>query len=104
MQSGAERLSRRYGEIRCPVKLLAGGSDRIVNSQRQTERLARHISHADLRIIDGVGHMLPHIDPDAVLGAVKRLEVASQASAASIGTDVQASRSEERRTQNAEKT
>ena len=49
MHSGADRLSRRYGEIKCPVGLLAGRSDQIIDPHRQTKRLARHIPQADLR-------------------------------------------------------
>ena len=70
MMPSAARLSRRYGELRCPVALLAGRSDEIVNPQLHTVRLGHVIPQATMRVLDGVGHMLPHIEPAAVVGSL----------------------------------
>lgn len=74
MIEAARRLATRYNEIACPTAILAGTADRIVDSQAHSVPLAREIEHASLRMIDGVGHMLPHVDPRAVLAAISDVE------------------------------
>ncbi len=77
MQSSADRLSRQYGEISCPVAILGGADDRIVDTQLHSVRLARDIPNADLHVVDGIGHMLPHIAPEVVKNAINRVEATS---------------------------
>jgi pimeloyl-ACP methyl ester carboxylesterase len=63
------RLCRRYGELQVPVALLAGRDDQIIDPS-QSERLAEAIPQSTLRVMAGVGHMLPHIAPEAVTSAL----------------------------------
>ncbi len=50
----------------------------------QSERFAREVSSGDVEIIEGRGHMLPHIIPDVVLAALARVEAASATSPPSM--------------------
>lgn len=74
LAESARRLCGHYGEIACPAVIMAGTADRIVASEHHSVRLARDISHAHLELIEGVGHMLPHIETYAVLDAVARVQ------------------------------
>jgi pimeloyl-ACP methyl ester carboxylesterase len=65
-------MSRRYGELRMPVMILAGASDRIV-APRQGERLHDAIRHSELVVVPRAGHMLHHFAPRRVLAAVHRV-------------------------------
>ncbi len=65
-------MSHRYGEIRMPVELLHGTADRIVPWQVHSERLAAQIPGAHLELLEGVGHMLHHVDPQATVAAIDR--------------------------------
>ena len=71
-QTGA--LAQRYGELRVPVSILAGESDRIVDPHGQVERLQRELGDAQSTTIPGAGHMLHHADPDLVADAVTEVE------------------------------
>jgi pimeloyl-ACP methyl ester carboxylesterase len=73
MQSGTYRLGKRYHELTCPITFLAGGADQVVDPHRHTERLASSLPNASLTISEGVGHMLPHIQPAAVARAVRQM-------------------------------
>ncbi len=72
MPQAARTLSVRYDEIRCPVTIIAGAQDRIVDV-RQSERLARAIPHSTLDILEGHGHMLHHFDPARAATAVNAI-------------------------------
>lgn len=69
MVPSAQLLSRRYGELAMPVVIMAGHGDKIV-SNRQAERLHAAIPGSALRIVEGVGHMLHHIESRSVVTAV----------------------------------
>jgi pimeloyl-ACP methyl ester carboxylesterase len=69
MQTAPARLSARYRELACPVTLLSGRADQIVDPRRHTERLAAQLPHARIAVIENVGHMLPHIVPTEVMRA-----------------------------------
>lgn len=69
----ARRLAPGYAAITCPTFILAGAGDRIVDTAQHSSRLAREIAGAELHVIEDVGHMLPHVRSDAVLGAIERV-------------------------------
>lgn len=56
--AAARALSRRYGEVRLPVAILAGDGDREVDSARHSLRLAAAVPGSRLTILPGVGHMI----------------------------------------------
>lgn len=79
MQTAPARLSARYGQLACPVTLLAGRADQIVDSRRHTERLAAQLPQAKIAVIENVGHMLPHIVPTEVMRAATETTAAQPA-------------------------
>ena len=65
-------LERRYPDLALPVELLHGTRDRIVPAETHARALAAQLPDATLTLLGGVGHMLHHADPDAVVAAVDR--------------------------------
>lgn len=65
-------MSARYREVTMPVEILHGTADRTVYKQIHAEPLAALLPNARLTILDGIGHMLHHAAPDAVVDAVDR--------------------------------
>jgi pimeloyl-ACP methyl ester carboxylesterase len=78
MAAAAARLCTKYKQIHCPVEILAGSADAMVDVGQST-RLARELSSAHLEIFEQRGHMLPHIMPLAVVAAMARVEAAGGA-------------------------
>ena len=67
----AEQLRHRYGDIAVPVTIVVGEQDRIVDPGRNSIRLHRELPGSRLVVIPRVGHMVHHLAPDAVLGAIE---------------------------------
>jgi pimeloyl-ACP methyl ester carboxylesterase len=66
----ASQLSKLYGEVEMPVVIMAGTDDRFVDTERNSVRLHRELSHSDLILTPGAGHMVHHIAPDEVMEAI----------------------------------
>jgi pimeloyl-ACP methyl ester carboxylesterase len=69
----AASLSRRYGELSVPVAIVAGSEDRVVSAAGHSGRLAEEVPEAELRLVAGMGHMLHHLAPEAVMQAIEAL-------------------------------
>jgi len=78
MISDAKALSERYGELSCPVVMLAGDADGVVNYQEQALRLHEELSASTLDVFAGAGHMIHHADPDRVVRAIRVLRASSE--------------------------
>ena len=78
MITDAKALSERYAELSCPVAILAGDADGVVNYQEQALRLHEELSASTLDIFAGAGHMIHHADPDRVVRAIKGLRTSSE--------------------------
>lgn len=65
-------MSRHYGEIDVPVEIVHGDADTIVPLDVHSRPLARQIDGANLTILENVGHMPHHSDPEAVVAAIDR--------------------------------
>jgi pimeloyl-ACP methyl ester carboxylesterase len=70
MATSAKALSARYGELACPVSILAGDADEIVDFESQALRLHKELPASTLDVFRGAGHMLHHLDPARVVQAV----------------------------------
>jgi pimeloyl-ACP methyl ester carboxylesterase len=57
--------------IRTPTRILTGDSDRVVQYQRQAKLAAGAMPNASLCVCGGIGHMLHHARPEALVEAVK---------------------------------
>ena len=92
MITAAQQLSPRYGTITCPTVIMAGDADRIVNIERQAQRLHGAIPGSRLDVLNGAGHMIHHLDPARMVRAIDLIATGGitresmQAEAATWGT------------------
>jgi pimeloyl-ACP methyl ester carboxylesterase len=70
MMAQARSLSRRYGELRMPITLVAGAEDRVVDPDAHTARLHRELGHSQLVLVPQTGHMAHHFAKEQLLAAV----------------------------------
>jgi pimeloyl-ACP methyl ester carboxylesterase len=82
MVPSAMSLSKRYGEVKVPVTLIAGTQDKMVVTSDNSERLERELREAHLELEPGVGHMTNYADPERILKSIDAL-------AAQVGEPVQ---------------
>jgi pimeloyl-ACP methyl ester carboxylesterase len=74
MVPAAERLSKRYAELTLPVAVIAGSGDRVIDPESNAGRLHKEISHSELLMEPGAGHMAHYADPERIMAAVRKLE------------------------------
>ncbi|WP_224817071.1 alpha/beta fold hydrolase [Hasllibacter sp. MH4015] len=72
-----EDMASRYGEITAPMEILHGDADATVGLHIHSEPLSRAVPNGNLVVMEGVGHMPHHADPEAIVDAIDRLSVAS---------------------------
>ncbi|WP_418291964.1 alpha/beta fold hydrolase [Methylobacterium durans] len=65
-------LQEHYRELKLPVVIVAGADDQIADVGRQSERLHGEIAYSELIVVPGMGHMIHHLAPGQVVGAVDR--------------------------------
>src|SRR4051794_29733712 len=83
MTPSVVELQEHYRELKMPVVILTGGDDQIVDVGRQSRRLHEEIPQSELIVVPGLGHMVHHLAPDAVIKAIDRAaELANVASPA----------------------
>ena len=70
MVTSANALSARYGELSCPISILTGDADRIIDFDGQPMRLHRELPGSKLEVFRGAGHMIHHVDPARVVNAI----------------------------------
>jgi pimeloyl-ACP methyl ester carboxylesterase len=73
MVTSANALSRRYGQLTCPLAILAGDRDRIVEFEGQALRLHGEVSGSTFDMFPTTGHMVHHADPARVVHALARI-------------------------------
>jgi pimeloyl-ACP methyl ester carboxylesterase len=54
------------------VTIFTGADDQVSDVARQSERLHRELPQSEYTALPGLGHMVHHLDPDALVGAVDR--------------------------------
>jgi pimeloyl-ACP methyl ester carboxylesterase len=72
MTPSVMELEQHYRELKLPVVILTGGDDQIVDVDRQSKRLHEEIPQSELTVLPGLGHMVHHLAPDAVIKAIDR--------------------------------
>lgn len=74
MVPAAMSLSKRYAELRVPVRILSGTQDKIVNPSAQSERLHAALQDegqdSGLHLQAGLGHMTHYAQPEPILAAL----------------------------------
>jgi pimeloyl-ACP methyl ester carboxylesterase len=73
MVPAAAALQRHYGGLSCPSVVMTGDGDRVVDPEDQSIRLAHELKDAELRIVQGAGHMVHHAVPLEVAEAINRV-------------------------------
>jgi pimeloyl-ACP methyl ester carboxylesterase len=66
----AFRMEARYPELTCPVAILSGDADAVVNLKAQALRLHSAVRGSMLDVFAGTGHMVHHADPARVVRAI----------------------------------
>jgi pimeloyl-ACP methyl ester carboxylesterase len=66
------RMAERYPALDLPVEIVHGTEDEIVPLAIHSAPLAERVPGANLVILEGVGHMPHHADPEAVVAAIDR--------------------------------
>jgi pimeloyl-ACP methyl ester carboxylesterase len=72
MTPSVMELEQHYRELSVPLTLITGGDDQISDVGRQSARLHRELPKSEFIVLPGLGHMIHHLDPDAVAGAIER--------------------------------
>jgi len=85
MNASAEELSPRYDSLGCPVVILAGDGDKIVDFQQQSARLHRQLAGSKFDIFRGAGHMTHHFDPRRVVQAIDTISTTGSRVLAGVG-------------------
>jgi pimeloyl-ACP methyl ester carboxylesterase len=81
LTEAARTLSRLYGELNVPVRLIAGSDDRIVETAEHSARLHQELASSTFRIVPGCGHMVHHAAPEEVIEAIVTVDRARQTAA-----------------------
>lgn len=63
LQASMPAITSRYGDLRIPIRILFGRSDRILDWRLNGQGLVDKVADAQLILVDG-GHMLPLTMPD----------------------------------------
>jgi len=83
LPNAAKRLSRLYGELSVPVRLIAGSDDLIVDTNEHSARLHRELGASTFHRIARCGHMVHHAAPEEVVAAIAAIGRVGGSSAAS---------------------
>lgn len=65
-------MSSQYGDIKIPVEVVHGDADTIVPLDVHSAKLPGQIEGANVTVLEGVGHMPQHTNPDDVIDAIDR--------------------------------
>jgi pimeloyl-ACP methyl ester carboxylesterase len=68
-QRYTDEIESRYGEMRCPVRIIWGEQDGWIPVERGRE-LARRIAGSSLRVVPEAGHLVQEDAPEAVVAAL----------------------------------
>lgn len=72
-------LAPRYGALKAPVAMLFGMADQILTYEDHGPPLKRAAPHVTLKTLDGVGHMLPFVEPQACLDIIRQVSDSPEA-------------------------
>ena len=66
-------MSDRYGELDCPIAVLSGDADEVVDYREQALRLHGAVPGSVLDVFLGAGHMIHHVDSARVVRAASAM-------------------------------
>ena len=79
MVPDAFATQKDYGDLKMPVVIIAGEDDRLIDIEKQSARLHRHVVQSSLHRIPDVGHMVHQNVTVAVMAAIDEAAGASLA-------------------------
>jgi pimeloyl-ACP methyl ester carboxylesterase len=79
MTPSTMELQEHYRDLKLPVVILTGGDDQIADVDRQSKRLHEEIPQSELTVLPGLGHMVHHLAPDAVISTIDRAAALAKA-------------------------
>lgn len=66
-------VGERVGEITVPTGILIGTADRVLDYRRQALTMEKRLPGTDVRLLDGVGHMVQYAAPEETAAFVKAM-------------------------------
>ena len=63
--------SGEYESLKMPVTIIAGGDDRLIDTEEQSARLHRAVPQSDFVRVEGDGHMVHQTATAAVMAAIE---------------------------------
>ncbi|MEL7184034.1 MAG: alpha/beta hydrolase, partial [Pseudomonadota bacterium] len=72
-------MSKRYDTLRLPIEWLHGDADTIVPATVHALPFKERVPDTNLQLLEGVGHMPHHAQPETVIAAIDRADQASRA-------------------------
>ena len=63
-------MADRYGQLSCPVAIVAGDADEVVDLNAQARRLHAEVPGSTIDVFAGIGHMTHHADPARIVRAI----------------------------------
>jgi pimeloyl-ACP methyl ester carboxylesterase len=86
LNESLRRMSKHYGELRMPVVIVTGDSDRVVSPKENAYRLREAIPRARLVELKGTGHEIPLTRPESVYAALRLIPSATDVASAPART------------------
>ncbi|HET6389787.1 alpha/beta hydrolase [Hyphomicrobium sp.] len=74
MQRAAARLQPHYTDVDVPVRLIAGEDDRIVATDKHSQRLHELLPNSEIYVVPDTGHMVHHAEPEIIARAAAELQ------------------------------
>ena len=87
MGPDAVQLASRYQSLTMPVTIMAGSEDKIINVEKQAERLHAMLPQSRLELMENAGHMLHYSYPDRIADEIEALVKKTAAPAKMIAAD-----------------
>ena len=66
---------RRYGDLDCPIAVLSGDADKVIDFKEHALRFHASVPGSVLDVFPGAGHMIHHVDPARVVRAAREMTV-----------------------------
>jgi pimeloyl-ACP methyl ester carboxylesterase len=66
------KMAQHYASLKMPFEIVHGDADTIVPLSVHSQPLSQQVADARLTVLQGVGHMPHHADPEAVIAAIDR--------------------------------
>lgn len=63
-------MQKRYRDLKLPLAIIAGSEDRMTYVSSHAQRLHEELPDSEYRLVEGAGHMLHHVAPEAVMEAI----------------------------------